>query len=99
MPVSLKKVLSDLPADRRAAIEARARELITAEQAARGRPKRSVPRYHVFRDASGIWRWRLVASNGAVIANSGEGYSTKTGCLSAIGRVKAAADAEIAVDA
>jgi len=35
-------------------------------------------RGHVFRlyeDAAGEWRWRLVAPNGRVIADSAEGYT------------------------
>ena len=99
MATALKKILEELPPHRRAAVELRADALIADERSARKRGARSKPRYHVFRDACGAWRWRLVASNGTVIANSGEGYKSRTGCVSAIARVKAAADAEIAVDA
>jgi len=31
----------------------------------------------VYRDKSGDWRWKLVAENGEVIADSGEGYRNK----------------------
>jgi len=33
-------------------------------------------RYEVFEDASGQWRWRLVAGNGEVVAQS-EAYTRK----------------------
>ena len=33
--------------------------------------------FEVFRDSAGEWRWRLVASNGNIIADSGEGYTKR----------------------
>ena len=35
------------------------------------------------------WRWRLVAENGEIIADSSEGYVSKYDCEYAIGLVKA----------
>lgn len=35
------------------------------------------PRFELFVDGAGEWRWRLVASNEEIIADSGEGYSSK----------------------
>jgi len=35
--------------------------------------------FEVFNDSAGEWRWRLVASNGNIIADSGEGYQSKQG--------------------
>ena len=34
------------------------------------------PRYEVFEDDAGEWRWRLIAGNGEVVAQS-EGYTRK----------------------
>jgi len=52
--------------------------------------------FEVFRDSAGEWRWRLVASNGNIIADSGEGYSSKQGAERGIESVKRnAADAEV----
>jgi len=34
--------------------------------------------FEVFRDASGEWRWRLIHENGNVLADSGEGYSSRS---------------------
>jgi len=35
------------------------------------------------------WRWRLNSENGRIVADSGQGYSTKQSCLDAVDRVKA----------
>lgn len=37
-----------------------------------------MPKFEIYQDDSGEWRWRLKASNGEVIA-SGEGYKTRHG--------------------
>jgi hypothetical protein len=53
-------------------------------------------RFHVFTDAGGAFRWRLVAPNGKIIADSGEGNTSKQSCLEGIAAVKKfAAQAEI----
>ncbi|MFB6141150.1 MAG: HVO_2922 family protein [Halosimplex sp.] len=44
--------------------------------------------FEVFRDSAGEWRWRLVAANGNVVADSGEGYSSKQGVERGIESVK-----------
>lgn len=51
--------------------------------------------YVYYKDAKGEWRWRLKASNGRIIADSGEGYTTERECLAAIDRVKASSDAPV----
>lgn len=33
--------------------------------------------YHLYKDTASEWRWRLVASNGRIVANSGEGYKNR----------------------
>lgn len=33
------------------------------------------PRFEVYKDGAFEWRWRLVAANGRVIADSGESYT------------------------
>lgn len=45
-------------------------------------------RFEVFQDTAGEWRWRLVASNGHIIADSGEGYQSKQGVKRGIESVK-----------
>jgi uncharacterized protein YegP (UPF0339 family) len=44
--------------------------------------------YIYYLDEKGEWRWRLKASNGRILADSGEGYKNLTDCLEDIDRVK-----------
>ncbi|QPV61644.1 DUF1508 domain-containing protein [Halosimplex litoreum] len=54
--------------------------------------------FEVYRDSADEWRWRLVASNGNIIADSGEGYSSKQGAKRGIDSVKRnAPDADVDV--
>jgi len=55
-------------------------------------------KYHVYKDDAGEWRWRLKAANGKVLADSGEGYSSKTACKEGIDLVKASANADVVDD-
>ncbi len=41
-----------------------------------------------YRDTVHQWRWRLVASNNKIVANSGEGYWNESDCDHAINLVK-----------
>ncbi len=53
-------------------------------------------KFEVYKDKSGEWRWRLKATNGQIIATSGEGYVNKSGCESGIDLLKdGASDAPI----
>jgi len=45
-------------------------------------------KFELYKDARGEFRWRLVASNGQMIANSGEGYKSKDSAKSGIESVK-----------
>ncbi len=51
--------------------------------------------YHVYVDTNRQYRWRLVAGNNRIIANSGEGYYNKADCLSAIALVKGSSNAPV----
>ncbi|AGB15023.1 hypothetical protein Halru_0380 [Halovivax ruber XH-70] len=52
--------------------------------------------FEVYRDRADEWRWRLVARNGRIIADSGEGYTSKQGAERGIESVKrSAADAAV----
>lgn len=55
-------------------------------------------KYHVYKDSSGEWRWRLKAANGQIIADSGQGYSSKSSCKEGIDLVKDSADADVVDD-
>ena len=53
------------------------------------------PKYEVYMDKAGEYRFRLKARNGEIIA-VGEGYKTKTSCLNGIDSIKRnAPEAEI----
>lgn len=38
----------------------------------------------MYRDTAGEWRWRAVAANGNILADSGEGYKRRIDCLSGL---------------
>ena len=44
--------------------------------------------FEVYRDHAGEWRWRLVHRNGNIIADGGEGYSSKRAAKNGIKSVK-----------
>jgi uncharacterized protein YegP (UPF0339 family) len=44
--------------------------------------------FDMYKDQKGEFRWRLVAENGKVVADSGEGYQSKEHCKDGIGSVK-----------
>lgn len=48
----------------------------------------STATFEVFQDRASEWRWRLVAANGNIIADSGEGYTSKQGVKRGIDSVK-----------
>jgi uncharacterized protein YegP (UPF0339 family) len=45
-------------------------------------------KFELFQSKNGEWRWRLKAANGRTIADSGEGYSSKSACMNGIDSVK-----------
>ena len=49
--------------------------------------------FEVYQDAAEQWRWRLVHDNGNVIAEGGQGYTTKRRALDGIESVKGNAPA------
>ena len=46
-------------------------------------------RFHIYVDRQLEWRWRLMAANNRVVADSAEGYKNRADCLTAIGLVMA----------
>lgn len=44
-----------------------------------GKPRRAT--WEFYEDARKEWRWRLLAANGRIIADSGEGYALKGGAV------------------
>lgn len=45
-------------------------------------------KFELYQDKKGEYRWRLIAPNGQMIANGGEGYTTKANCKKGIESVK-----------
>ena len=65
------------------------------DQTAEEYAKEKCPKFEMYSDKAGEYRFRLKATNGQIIAAS-EGYSAKAGCLNGIDSVKRnAPDAEI----
>lgn len=60
----------------------------------KGTQKLPNPKYDVYKDAAGKFRFHLRAANGQIIADS-EGYEKKTDCLNGIEIVRASPTAEI----
>lgn len=44
--------------------------------------------FELYKDRAGEWRWRLKASNGKIVADSGEGYHNKSDAEHGINLVK-----------
>jgi len=47
--------------------------------------------FTIYQDKAGEWRWRLVAKNNEIIADSGESYQDRDGVLIGLNLVKAVA--------
>jgi hypothetical protein len=56
----------------------------------------SKARFQLYRDSADQWRWRLVHDNGNIIADSGQGYTSKRRAKDGIESVKTnAGDADV----
>ena len=51
--------------------------------------------FYVYLDAQGYWRWRLLAANQRIIADSGEGYVNKSDCIHGLNLVKQSYNAPV----
>lgn len=49
--------------------------------------RRWTHRMHEYRDKAGGWRWRIVARNGRITADSGQGYSNRADMRRAVRRM------------
>ena len=54
------------------------------------------PRFIIYCDKSGRWRWRLVAGNGRIVADSGQGYQNRVAAWSATMRLEEMLSAVVA---
>lgn len=55
-------------------------------------------KFHVYKDRNGEWRWRLKSANGNIIADSGEGYTSKHNCKHGVDLVKGTASIPVVED-
>ncbi len=51
-------------------------------------PEPSHGRFEVYRDRANEWRWRLIHRNGNIIADGGEGYSSKQSAIKGLRSVQ-----------
>ena len=56
-------------------------------------------RFDIYVDGQGEWRWRLVAANGRIVGDSGEGYATSSNAQRAARRFKSATYRAVVLDA
>ena len=42
------------------------------------------PRFEICQDRAGLWRWRLKAKNGRILAEASQGYRRRTDLLDAL---------------
>jgi len=45
-------------------------------------------KYYIYKDVSDFFRWQLLASNGEILAESGDGYVTENDCRKMINIIK-----------
>lgn len=81
-----------------ASVQKNAPEANLENQTVEGYTPATNPKFEVYQDKTGEYRFRLTAKNGQIIAVS-EGYKAVAGCLSGIESVrKNAADSEIVTE-
>lgn len=52
-------------------------------------------KYQIYKDNASEYRWRYVATNTNIIADSGEGYTTKVNCQHGIDIMKASSNSSV----
>ena len=77
-----------------ASVGKNAPEAAVEDQTVEGYATEKHPKFEVYKDKAGEFRFRLKASNGEIIATS-EGYKSKAGCKNGIESVRKNADSEI----
>lgn len=50
--------------------------------------------FHIYQDFRGEWRWYLRSPSGGKLATSGQGYTRRNECVSAIQRLRSALSTE-----
>lgn len=54
--------------------------------------------FEVYKDAALKFRWRFWAPNGRIMADGGQGYATKQGCVDGINELCSQAVAGVSID-
>jgi uncharacterized protein YegP (UPF0339 family) len=55
------------------------------------------PKFEIFRDVQGYYRWRLKAGNGEIVATS-EAYTRRESASNSVSRIKELAPSAVVVD-
>ena len=97
--ISSSQVYKALPYCKRgiASVAANAPAAATEDQTAEGFTKEKHPKFEIYADKAGEFRFRLKAKNGQVIATS-EGYTTMKACQNGIASIKKNADSPTAIE-
>ncbi len=80
-----------------ASVAANAKIAATEDQTQEGYAKEKNPKFEIYADKSGEFRFRLKAKNGQIIA-TGEGYTAMKSCLNGIESIKKNADSPTEVE-
>jgi uncharacterized protein YegP (UPF0339 family) len=59
---------------------------------------KTCPKFEVYLDKAGLYRYRLIANNGESIVMSEEGYKSKSGCMNGIKSVSVNSVDPVVVD-
>jgi len=51
--------------------------------------------FNIYEDKAGKWRWRYIADDGNIMADSGQGYDNKDDCEHGIDKMKASQDVPV----
>ncbi len=70
-----------------ASVQKNAPAAAVEDQTVEGYAQEKHPKFEMYKDKAGEFRFRLKATNGQIIA-TGEGYKAKAGCLNGIDSVK-----------
>lgn len=60
--------------------------------------KYPTPKLKVYRDRKGDWRWRLIATNGRILADCGQGYTRRTDAVNGAYLTEGALQASTVID-
>ena len=68
------------------------------DQTLKNAEKLTCPKFEIYLDKAGLYRYRLIASNGESVVISEDGYKSKSGCLGGIKSVATNATGSETVD-